>query len=246
MAIMLVEDEQDLADIVTYTLRRSGYEVLAAYDGYAALRLIKRRSPSLILLDIVLPRIDGWQVLQQLRSWSNVPVIMLTGVSSDNDVVRGLRMGADDYITKPFSPAQLVARVESVLRRSSTEPNGSRTRTIELDGLTLDVGLHRVTVEGRTVNLTRIEFRLLHELALHAGELVTHEELARRVWGYHESPHGSITKSHIRNLRRKIEPDPAHPRYLHTVPGLGYRLQGGADVSRFDENGDANGPETRN
>jgi DNA-binding response OmpR family regulator len=133
-----------------------------------------------------------------------------------------------------------------VLRRSSTEPNGSRTRTIELDGLTLDVGLHRVTVEGRTVNLTRIEFRLLHELALHAGELVTHEELARRVWGYHESPHGSITKSHIRNLRRKIEPDPAHPRYLHTVPGLGYRLQGGADVSRFDENGDANGPETRN
>lgn len=224
MAILLVEDDQDLADIIGYTLKRAGYDVVTTFDGFLALRLIKSKEPSLVLLDVNLPRIDGWQVLQQLRLSTTIPVIMLTACQNDDDVVRGLRLGADDYVTKPFSPAQLVARVEAVLRRSATELAGARARVLELGDIRLDLGLNRVTIVDRTLNLTKIEFRLLHELALHAGEVVSHQELARRVWGYQEVNSGSITKSHIRNLRRKIEPDPENPLYLQTVAGLGYRL----------------------
>jgi DNA-binding response OmpR family regulator len=226
MAILLVEDDQDLSDIIAYTLRRGGYEVIATYDGLSALKLVRAREPNLVVLDINLPRLDGWQILQQLRSFSAIPVIMLTGCGDDSDVVKGLKLGADDYITKPFSPSQLVARVEAVLRRSALSSSGARSRVLAVGDITLDLGLQRVTVRERTLNLTKIEFRLLHELAMHEGEVVSHQELARRVWGYHEVDSGSITKSHIRNLRRKIEPDPATPLYLETVSGLGYRLRG--------------------
>lgn len=232
MAILLVEDDEDLAEIVGYTLRRGGYDVVTTYDGLAALRLIKHKQPSLVVLDINLPRIDGWGVLQQLRATSSVPVIMLTACADEGDIVRGLKLGADDYVTKPFSPTQLVARVEAVLRRSQLQLNGARARILELGDITLDLGLHRVTVLDRTLNLTKIEFRLLHELALRAGEVVSHQELARRVWGYQEVDSGAITKSHIRNLRRKIEVDPGTPRYLQTVSGLGYRLIGGREQAR--------------
>ena len=232
MAILLVEDDQDLADIIAYTLKRGGYDVVTTVDGFLALRLIKSKEPSLVLLDVNMPRIDGWQVLQQLRLSSSIPVIMLTACQNDDDIVRGLRLGADDYVTKPFSPTQLVARVEAVLRRSTIELAGARARVLELGDIRLDLGLNRVTILERTLNLTKIEFRLLHELALHAGEVVSHQELARRVWGYQEVSSGSITKSHIRNLRRKIEPDPENPLYLQTVAGLGYRLSGSCVQSR--------------
>ncbi len=232
MAILLVEDDQDLADIIAYTLKRGGYDVVTTVDGFLALRLIKSKEPSLVLLDVNMPRIDGWQVLQQLRLSSSIPVIMLTACQNDDDIVRGLRLGADDYVTKPFSPTQLVARVEAVLRRSTIELAGARARVLELGDIRLDLGLNRVTILERTLNLTKIEFRLLHELALHAGEVVSHQELARRVWGYQEVSSGSITKSHIRNLRRKIEPDPENPLYLQTVAGLGYRLSGSCAHSR--------------
>lgn len=225
MTILLVEDDQDLADIIAYTLRRAQYDVVATFDGFSALRLLKTKQPSLVVLDVNLPRIDGWGVLQQIRASSSTPVIMLTACGEDADVVRGLKLGADDYVTKPFSPNQLVARVEAVLRRSQLATQGARTRVMRLGDITLDLGLHRVTVQERTLTLTKIEFRLLQELALRAGEVVSHQELARRVWGYQEVESGSITKSHIRNLRRKIEPDPANPLYLQTVAGLGYRLQ---------------------
>jgi DNA-binding response OmpR family regulator len=226
MTILLVEDDQDLADIIAYTLRRADYDVLTTYDGFSALRLLKTKKPSLVVLDVNLPRIDGWGVLQQIRTSSTTPVIMLTAHGEDADVVRGLKLGADDYVTKPFSPNQLVARVEAVLRRAELAQQGARSRVLEYGDITLDLGLHRVTVQDRTLNLTKIEFKLLHELALRGGEVVSHQELARRVWGYQEVDSGSITKSHIRNLRRKIEPDPAKPSYLQTVAGLGYRLQG--------------------
>ena len=232
MAILLVEDDQDLADIIAYTLKRGGYDVVTTVDGFLALRLIKSKEPSLVLLDVNMPRIDGWQVLQQLRLSSSIPVIMLTACQNDDDIVRGLRLGADDYVTKPFSPTQLVARVEAVLRRSTIELAGARARVLELGDIRLDLGLNRVTILERTLSLTKIEFRLLHELALHAGEVVSHQELARRVWGYQEVSSGSITKSHIRNLRRKIEPDPENPLYLQTVAGLGYRLSGSCVQSR--------------
>jgi DNA-binding response OmpR family regulator len=232
MSILLVEDDQDLAEIIAFTLRRAEYDVITTYDGFSALRLIKAKSPTLIVLDVNLPRIDGWGVLQQIRTTSTTPVIMLTACGEDADVVKGLKLGADDYVTKPFSPSQLVARVEAVLRRSQLDLAGARARVLELGDITLDLGLHRVTVLDRTLSLTKIEFRLLQELALHAGEVVSHQELARRVWGYQEVESGSITKSHIRNLRRKIEPDPAHPLYLQTVAGLGYRLSGRRELDR--------------
>ncbi len=226
MTILLVEDDHDLADIIAYTLKRANYDVIASYDGLAAMKLIRAKQPNLILLDVNLPRIDGWGVLQQIRTTSTTPVIMLTANSDDSDIVRGLRLGADDYVTKPFSPTQLVARVEAVLRRSHLDSAGARARVLELGDISLDIGLQRVTVAGRTLSLTKIEFRLLHELAMRPGEVVSHQELARRVWGYQAIESGSITKSHIRNLRRKIETDPANPSYLQTVAGLGYRLQG--------------------
>lgn len=224
MAILLVEDEQDLADIVGYTLRRSGHDVITAYDGLAALRLLKSRAPSLVILDVNLPHVDGWQILHQIRTSTATPVIMLTGCSADDDVVRGLRLGADDYVTKPFSPVQLVARVEAVMRRAAPETGSVRTRALELGDIRLDVGLHRVSVCEHEVRLTKIEFRLLYELALHEGEVVTHQELTRRIWGPQDVDSASMAKSHIRNLRRKIEPDAGAPLYIHTIAGLGYRL----------------------
>lgn len=227
MSILLVEDDHDLADIIAYTLRRADYQVLATFDGFDALRVLRTKKPSLVMLDVNLPRIDGWGVLKQIRATSNTPVIMLTGCGEDEDIVRGLKLGADDYVVKPFSPNQLVARVEAVLRRADVQSQGARARVLDVGEIRLDLGLHRVSVPGRTLTLTKIEFRLLHELALRAGEVVSHQELARRVWGYQEVDSGSITKSHIRNLRRKIEADPANPLYLQTVPGLGYRLHGG-------------------
>jgi len=231
MGILLVEDDQDLADIVAYTLKRAGYEVTATFDGLSALRLLRTKEPNLVVLDVNLPRMDWWQVLQQLRASSATPVIMLTACQDDSDIVKGLKLGADDYVTKPFSQNQLVARVEAVLRRATLNSTGARSRVLHVGDITLDLGLHRVTVRERTLTLTKIEFRLLHELALHEGEVVSHEELARRVWGYHEVDSGSITKSHIRNLRRKIEPDPANPLYLETVTGLGYRLRTNVDAA---------------
>jgi DNA-binding response OmpR family regulator len=224
MAILLVEDEQDLADIVGYTLRRSGHDVITAYDGMTALRLLKTRAPSLVILDVNLPHVDGWQILHQIRTSTATPVIMLTGCSTDEDVVRGLRLGADDYVTKPFSPVQLVARVEAVMRRAAPETGAVRSRALELGDIRLDVGLHRASICGREVRLTKIEFRLLYELALHEGEVVTHQELTRRIWGLQDVDSASMAKSHIRNLRRKIEPDTGVPLYIHTIPGLGYRL----------------------
>ncbi|HEX5479898.1 MAG TPA: response regulator transcription factor [Dehalococcoidia bacterium] len=224
MAILLVEDEQDLADIVGYTLRRSGHEVITAYDGMAALRLLKSRAPQLVILDVNLPHVDGWQVLHQIRTSSATPVIMLTARSTDQDVVKGLRLGADDYVTKPFSPVQLVARVEAVLRRAAPEAGTARARALELGDIVLDVGLQRARVRGHEVRLTKIEFRLLYELALREGEVVTHQELTRRIWGLQDVESASMAKSHIRNLRRKIEPLDGSFRYIHTIPGLGYRL----------------------
>ena len=224
MTVLLVEDDQDLAEIVGYTLRRAGHEVVTAYDGIAALRLLKSRSLRLVILDINLPQLDGWQVLRQIRVSSATPVIMLTGHSADDEVVRALKLGADDYVTKPFSPTQLVARVEAVLRRTVPETGTASGRVLDIGDISLDVGMQRVKVRDREIALTKIEFRLLHELALREGEVVSHQELGRRIWGVQDIGSAAMAKSHIRNLRRKIEPDAARPLYVHTVAGLGYRL----------------------
>lgn len=226
MAILVVEDEQELSDILVYVLRRAGYDVTCAHDGMSALKEWRTTDPSLILLDLSLPRLDGWEVCRQIRSTSAVPIVMLTAQKNDEEIVRGLNVGADDYITKPFSPSQLVARVEAVLRRTEKPDQRAMAKVMRIGEVELDLQMHSVNLPSGEVRLTNLEFRLLHALSMRDGAVVMHRDLIQRVWGYHGLSDGRMLKSHIRNLRKKIEPDPAHPRYLHTVSGVGYRFTG--------------------
>ncbi|MHB8376682.1 MAG: response regulator [Dehalococcoidia bacterium] len=224
MSILVVEDEEELSHILSYVLRRAGFDVLTASDGMSALRLWKNASPSLILLDLNLPRLGGWEVCRQVRLNSATPIVMLTGQKSDEEIVRGLNVGADDYITKPFSPAQLVARIEAVLRRANQATGDTRARYIGIGDLKLDMQTNQARIDGHDVQLTNLEFRLLHTLCLREGHVVRHHELIQRIWGYQGISDGRMLKSHVRNLRRKIEPDPSRPRYVHTIPSVGYRF----------------------
>jgi DNA-binding response OmpR family regulator len=224
MSGLIAEDDRELSEILSYVLRRAGFDVICAHDGMHALRAWKTNEPSLVLLDLDLPRMDGWEVCRQIRMVSQTPIVMLTGQRSDEQVVQGLSSGADDYITKPFSPAQLLARIEAVLRRAHSAVPEQRAPMMRAGDLELDLQLHAVRVDGKVIPLTRLEFRLLHALALRAGYVVSHRDLIQRVWGYSGGANGPILKSHIRNLRRKIEQDPSAPRYLHTVATVGYRL----------------------
>jgi DNA-binding response OmpR family regulator len=224
MSILVVEDEEELASILAYVLRRAGFDVLSAADGMTALRLWKTASPSLILLDVNLPRLDGWEVCRQVRMNSSTPIVMLTGQRSDEEIVRGLNVGADDYITKPFSPAQLVARIEAVLRRTNQPTGDTRSRYMRVGDVELDMQMNQARIAGQDVQLTNLEFRLLHALSLREGHVVRHHDLIQRIWGYQGISDGRMLKSHVRNLRRKIEPDPANPTYVHTVPSVGYRF----------------------
>jgi len=226
MAILVVEDEHELSDILVYVLRRAGFDVTCAYDGMSALKAWRSEDPSLVVLDLSLPRLDGWEVCRQIRSCSSVPIVMLTGQRKDEEIVRGLNTGADDYITKPFSPAQLVARVEAVLRRSEKQEQRAMAKAMRVGEVELNLQMHSVTLPTGEVRLTNLEFRLLQTLSMREGAVVMHRDLIQRVWGYYGLSDGRMLKSHIRNLRKKIEPDPAHPRYLHTVSGVGYRFTG--------------------
>jgi len=228
MSILVVEDEEELSQILAYVLRRAGFDVTLARDGMAALRSFRSNPPNLILLDLNLPRVDGWEVCRQVRLSGSTPIVMLTGQKQDEVIVRGLNVGADDYITKPFSPAQLVARVEAVLRRANQATGDARARFINIGDLELDLQMNQARVDGHDVQLTNLEFRLLHTLALREGHVVRHHELIQRIWGYQGISDGRMLKSHVRNLRRKIEPDSAHPKYIQTVPSVGYRFAGGA------------------
>ena len=226
MSILVVEDEEELSHILGYVLRRAGFDVVLARDGMSALRMFRTASPSLVLLDLNLPRVDGWEVCRQVRLNSATPIVMLTAQKADDEIVRGLNVGADDYITKPFSPAQLIARIEAVLRRTNQATGDARARFVTIGDVELDVQTNQARIGGQEVQLTNLEFRLLHTLALREGHVVRHHELIQRIWGYHGISDGRMLKSHVRNLRRKIEPDSAHPRYIQTVPSVGYRFGG--------------------
>jgi DNA-binding response OmpR family regulator len=229
MAILVVEDDVDLLDILCFALRRDGYDVLAARDGAAGLQLFKAKEPQLVLLDITLPKLSGWDVCRTIRDESSTPIIMLTALNSDDDMVRGLQLGADDFITKPFSPRQLLARVQAVLRRAK-EDSGQQRRgwqTITAGDLKLDPQWRRVTRGAGEIHLTPIEFKLLYELVLHEGQVLPHQTLTDRVWGYEGVDDASLLKGHIRNMRRKLEDDSSTPQYIHTVAGVGYTFRRG-------------------
>ena len=222
--ILVVDDEPSLVRLVTKVLADSGYEVSSASDGQEALRAVFAGKPDLVLLDVVMPRMDGWQTCSRIREMSNVPVIMLTGTStSEEDVARGIDYGADDYILKPVGNKQLVAKVRAVLRRAELPSSLDTKPTTYDDGyLAADLDERKVIVDGERVKLTPTEFRLFAVLAKNPGHVFTHKQLLEEVWGWEYADDVDYVRIYILHLRRKIEPAPGEPRYIMTEPGVGY------------------------
>lgn len=223
--ILVVEDEESFSDPLSYLLRREGDDVAVTETGPEALEEFDKAGADLVLLDLMLPGLPGTEVCRQLRTRSSVPVIMLTAKDSEIDKVVGLEIGADDYVTKPYSSRELLARVRAVLRRGA-EPEDLVQTTVEAGGVRMDVDRHVVTVRGERVPLPLKEFELLELLLRNAGRVLTRVQLIDRVWG---SDYVGDTKTldvHVKRLRAKIEPDPANPRHLVTVRGLGYKFEG--------------------
>ena len=224
--ILIVDDEATVAEVVGRYLRREGYDVVTVGDGSAALAQAQSRPPDLIVLDLMLPGIDGLEVCRRLRAHSQVPVIMLTAKDEELDRIVGLELGADDYLTKPFSPRELVARVKAVLRRSSAAAKNGGDGPLDFDTLTIDPHGRSVRAQGKPVELTAKEFDLLYFLARSRGKVFTRTELLDKVWDYEYAGDDSTVTVHIRRLRSKIEPDPARPAHIKTVWGVGYKFEG--------------------
>jgi DNA-binding response OmpR family regulator len=224
-SILVVDDEPTIGEVVCRYLDRAGYETRVALDGNAALEQVERQSPDLVVLDLMLPGIEGLEVMRRIRDRdrNHTAIILLTAKGEETDRVIGLRLGADDYVVKPFSPAELVARIDAVLRRVDTSP--AQEPPLEFDGLTIDPAARRVTVGGEEVQLTQREFDLLLFFCRHPGQAFTRQQLMDQVWQYSFYTDTSTVTVHIRRLRSKIEPDPARPRFIETVWGVGYRFQ---------------------
>jgi len=221
MKILVVDDDRVLADVVAFTLRREGFEVIQAYDGESALRRWSEEIPDLIVLDINLPKMNGFEVCQRIRQQSDTPIIMLTVRSEEDDIIQGLEIGADDYIPKPFSPRQLVARAHAVLRRVGKV---SPPTILEVGDLILDLNRREVAIgQGEGISLTRLESRLLEYLIVNSGHVLTSETIIEHVWGP-EGGDRDMLRQVVHRLRNKIEPDPSQPIYIETVPGVGYGL----------------------
>ena len=222
--ILVVDDDAKTVDLVKLYLDRDGYQVSAAYNGAEALRLAREGCPDLIVLDLMLPDIDGFEVCHTLRHESDVPIIMLTARTTDRDKLEGLDLGADDYVTKPFSPKELVARVRAVLRRLPGERGPDE---ITIGDLSMNFKTHVASFAGEALGLTSVEFRLLGILAREPGRVFSRASLIEEALGYDFEGFDRTIDVHILNLRRKIEPDPSHPRYIRTVYGVGYKFVGG-------------------
>jgi two-component system, OmpR family, response regulator RegX3 len=222
--IMVVEDEESFSEALSFMLRREGYEVEVAGDGNTAMDVFERHGADLILLDLMLPGLSGLEVCRQIRVKSQVPIIMLTAKDGEIDKVVGLEIGADDYVTKPFSSRELLARVRSVLRRNG-EPEELIASTVEAGPVRMDVDRHVVTVRGETVAMPLKEFDLLELLVRNAGRVLTRAQLIDRVWGADYVGDTKTLDVHVKRLRAKVEQDPANPLHLVTVRGLGYKFE---------------------
>ncbi|MGF1472811.1 MAG: response regulator [Rubrobacteraceae bacterium] len=225
--ILVVDDEPNIREVVGLYLRRDGHTVLSAADGEEALYLFRHSNPDLVVLDLMLPKLNGFEVCRRIQSERRVPVIMLTAKGEEEERIVGLGVGADDYVVKPFSPRELAARVTAVLRRVEESPApGPDEKVLTFDGLTIDPNKREASVGGNPVTLTAREFDLLHHLASTPGRVYTRDQLMETVWGYTFAAETSTVTVHMRRLREKIEPDPAAPRYLQTVWGVGYKFGG--------------------
>ncbi|MBE3597352.1 MAG: response regulator transcription factor [Limnochordaceae bacterium] len=231
--VLVVDDEPSIVELVRFTLEKEGFVTDSAASGPQALEAVERTRPDLVLLDLMLPGLDGLEVCRQLRQKASIPIIMLTAKAGEVDKVVGLELGADDYITKPFSPRELVARIRAVLRRTQAAQEAARSAAsgppggneLRAGSVVMDLARHQVWVEGRPVDLTPKEYDLLRMLMANKGIVMTRELLLEKVWGYDFAGDTRTVDVHVVRLRQKLEDDPAHPRYIETVRGVGYRMR---------------------
>ena len=222
--ILVVDDEPRIVEAVGMNLELEGYQVSSASNGYEALQKLTKDLPDLVILDVMMPEVDGFETLRKIREVSTVPVIMLTVRGEEIDKVKGLDLGADDYITKPFNPKELVLRIRAVLRRVEMPSPVPKTEIRVDDNLSIDFSRCKVIIKGKEVHLRPTEYRLLYHLVSNAGQVLTHETLLRRVWGYEYREEDHYLWLYITYLRRKIEEDPKHPKYILSERGIGYRF----------------------
>lgn len=222
--ILALDDDLHTLRYLRRLLDEAGYEAIVTSDPSEAIKLVELEEPDLVLLDLMLPRTSGFDLIQRIREFSGVPVIFLTARETDEDRVRGLRLGADDYIVKPFSSSELLARIETVLRRSSFAGQVEGEAPVTLGDLTIDFAGRQVTIGGRAVSLTPTEYKLLCQLGINAGRVLTHDQILQQVWGPEYSGEPELVRSMVRNLRRKLDEDARHPRYILSEPGVGYRM----------------------
>ena len=222
--ILVVEDDRNISDLIRMYLEKEGFEVRSAYDGGKAIEEYDKQAPDMVLLDIMLPVVDGWGVCAHIREKGKTPIIMLTAKGEVEDRIIGLELGADDYLIKPFSPRELVARVRALLRRVHSESEPQR-EVLEFGELTIDISGHKILVSGEEVDLTASEFKLLTTLCRYPGRVYSRMELVEKVLGYDFEGYERTIDSHVKNLRAKIGDNPRNPKWLHTVHGVGYRFE---------------------
>ncbi len=223
--ILIVDDELSIIKLLRANLKANGYEVLAAVDGAEALQTIEMEPPDLVILDIMMPKMDGFEVCRQLREWSQIPIIMLSARGDASDKVKCLELGADDYITKPFGKDELIARIKAVMRRTETSASIPTQPFFSSGDLEINFAQRRVTVASKEVKLTPTEYSLLQELVLNAGKVLTHTHLLNKVWGHEYRDEREYLHVFVRRLLAKLEADPVNPRFIITVPGVGYQFK---------------------
>jgi len=225
--VLVVDDEKLIVKGIRFSLEQDGMEVDCAYDGEEAVEMAKKKEYDIVLLDVMLPKLNGFEVCQQIREFSNMPIIMLTAKGDDMDKILGLEYGADDYITKPFNILEVKARIKAILRRNnkSANPSNSDTKTITFGDMKIDCDNRRVYIAGKEVNLTAKEFDLLELLVFNPNKVYSRENLLNIIWGYDYPGDIRTVDVHIRRLREKIESDPSEPKYIHTKWGVGYFFQ---------------------
>jgi DNA-binding response OmpR family regulator len=223
--VLVVDDEPRMVQFISMNLKLEGFSVITAPDGFQALEKVTKEMPDLVVLDIMMPDMDGFETLKKIREISAVPVIYLSVKSEPSDRIKGLDLGADDYLTKPFEPLELVSRIKAVLRRTEPENGNSKTVIVVDDDLKIDFNLRRVFVRGREERLRPTEYRLLYQLVTNPGKLLTHEVLLSRVWGPEYHDEDQYVRLYITYLRQKIEKDPKNPQYILSERGLGYRFK---------------------
>ncbi len=229
--ILIVDDDPAILRLLSTNLKARGYEICTATDGEESLEAVQKDFIDLIILDLMMPKVDGVEVCRRIREWSDVPIIILSARGDENDKVKCLDLGADDYLTKPFGIAELMARIKTAFRHRGDPTVAPAQATFTCDGLEINYAKRRVTVDGREITLTPTEFALLQHLAVNSDKVLTHNMLLQSVWGNEYSSEKEYLRVFVGRLRRKLEPDPKNPKYIQTIPGVGYHIATSAAAS---------------